>query len=218
MNSRFLPQLHDANDALQSTCVCDSERVLWRKHRVSKDCKCKYMLIVFERKVAEWWEATSLLKPRLNHDKTGVQKCIPSNPCFIPNLNVLSKWAKLGTIPWSRISCDVQTLHSLAPFDCLVMTSSLPNHQYLFKFHVDVLWKGSNFIVGCMMTSNTTNLESKTLQLQINTIPHKIENNLFVFSGEHNPKGNTLVSLEVNLYKLIMPPKNRMHLTPTKAS
>jgi hypothetical protein len=26
----------------------------------------------------------------------------------------------------------------------------------------------------------------------------------------------TLVSLEVNLYKLIMPPKNRMHLTPTK--
>jgi hypothetical protein len=69
-----------------------------------------------------------------------------------------------------------------------------------------------------MMTSNTTNLESKTLQLQINTIPHKIENNLFVFSGEHNPKGNTLVSLEVNLYKLIMPPKNRMHLTPTKAS
>jgi hypothetical protein len=77
--------------------------------------------------------------------------------------------------------------HSLAPFDCLVMPSSLLNHQYVFKFQIDVLWKGSNFIVGCMITCNTTNLESKTLQLQINTIPHKIESNLFVLFGGNEP-------------------------------
>jgi hypothetical protein len=109
MNSRFLPQLHDANDALWSRCICDSECVSWRKYRVPKDCKCKYMLIV-------WWEATSLLKPRLNHDKTWVRKCISSNPCSIPNLNALAKRAKLGTIPWSRVFCGAQTSHSLAPF------------------------------------------------------------------------------------------------------